>query len=118
MNHYRYCNQVLNKDIDSCCTRLLQDLVRFQDRMYHKDPVKVRGSQYTHMPYSTHMYHKDPLKMGGGSSKCLIKTHAIHNSCITVTIHHKDPVKVRGSKYTCTTMCIHRKDLVKKRGSK
>lgn len=37
-----YCNQVLNKDIDSCCTRLLQDLVRFQDRMYHKDPVKAK----------------------------------------------------------------------------
>ncbi|XP_061185110.1 selenocysteine insertion sequence-binding protein 2-like [Saccostrea echinata] len=37
-----YCNQVLNKDIDSCCTHLLQDLVRFQDRMYHKDPVKAK----------------------------------------------------------------------------
>ncbi|XP_048749684.2 selenocysteine insertion sequence-binding protein 2-like isoform X3 [Ostrea edulis] len=37
-----YCNQVLNKDLDNCCTRLLQDLVRFQDRMYHKDPVKAK----------------------------------------------------------------------------
>lgn len=53
VSRYRYCNQVLNKDIDSCCTRLLQDLVRFQDRMYHKDPVKVRGSKYTY----THAIH-------------------------------------------------------------
>lgn len=37
----RYCNQVLDKDIDDCATTLLQDLVRFQDRMYHKDPSKV-----------------------------------------------------------------------------
>ncbi len=39
---FRYCTQILDKDIDSCCTTLLQDLVRFQDRLYHKDPVKVR----------------------------------------------------------------------------
>ena len=37
----RYCTQILDKDIDNCCTALLQDLVRFQDRLYHKDPVKV-----------------------------------------------------------------------------
>jgi len=33
---------MLNKDIDDCCRQLLQELVRFQDRLYHKDPVKVR----------------------------------------------------------------------------
>ena len=37
----RYCNQVLDKEIDTSCTLLLQDLVRFQDRLYHKDPIKV-----------------------------------------------------------------------------
>ncbi|XP_048251279.1 uncharacterized protein LOC124121959 [Haliotis rufescens] len=37
-----YCNQVLDKDIDMCCTEFLQDLVRFQDRMFHKDPVKAK----------------------------------------------------------------------------
>ncbi|XP_076080464.1 uncharacterized protein LOC143051484 isoform X1 [Mytilus galloprovincialis] len=37
-----YCNQVLDKDIDECATTLLQDLVRFQDRMYHKDPSKAK----------------------------------------------------------------------------
>ncbi|XP_059140026.1 uncharacterized protein LOC131928117 [Physella acuta] len=37
-----YCTQILDKDIDQCCTSLLQDLVKFQDRMYHKDPVKAK----------------------------------------------------------------------------
>lgn len=79
---------MLNKDIDSCCTRLLQDLVRFQDRMYHKDPVKVRGSKYTytHMPYSTHMYHKDPIKMGGGELKILNK-YTCHPQLMHYTDH-------------------------------
>ena len=45
---YRYCTQILDKDIDNCCTALLQDLVRFQDRLYHKDPVKVTY-QYTEL---------------------------------------------------------------------
>ncbi|KAK3094671.1 hypothetical protein FSP39_004772 [Pinctada imbricata] len=40
-----YCNQVLNKDIDNCCTELLKDLVRFQDRMYHKDPTKAKSKR-------------------------------------------------------------------------
>ncbi|XP_021354906.1 selenocysteine insertion sequence-binding protein 2-like, partial [Mizuhopecten yessoensis] len=40
-----YCNQVLNKDIDSCCTALLQDLVRFQDRVYHKEPNKAKSKR-------------------------------------------------------------------------
>ena len=38
---FRYCTQILDKDIDTCCTSLLHELVRFQDRMYHKDPTKV-----------------------------------------------------------------------------
>ena len=38
---FRYCTQVLDEDIDASCTALLQDLVRFQDRLYHKDPIKV-----------------------------------------------------------------------------
>lgn len=31
---HRYCNQVLNREIDECCTELLQHLVRFQDQLY------------------------------------------------------------------------------------
>ncbi|XP_041355730.1 selenocysteine insertion sequence-binding protein 2-like isoform X2 [Gigantopelta aegis] len=37
-----YCNQVLDKEIDTCATSLLQELVRFQDRMFHKDPAKAK----------------------------------------------------------------------------
>ena len=39
----RYCTQVLDEEIDACCTALLQDLVRFQDRLYHKDPIKAKS---------------------------------------------------------------------------
>ncbi|XP_056603222.1 selenocysteine insertion sequence-binding protein 2-like isoform X2 [Triplophysa dalaica] len=37
-----YCNQVLRKDVDECVTTLLKELVRFQDRLYQKDPMKAR----------------------------------------------------------------------------
>ncbi|XP_030647423.1 selenocysteine insertion sequence-binding protein 2 isoform X2 [Chanos chanos] len=37
-----YCNQVLSKDVDECVTSLLRELVRFQDRLYQKDPMKAR----------------------------------------------------------------------------
>lgn len=40
-----YCTQILDKEIDQCCTSLLQELVKFQDRMYHKDPVKAKSKR-------------------------------------------------------------------------
>ncbi|XP_076439076.1 uncharacterized protein LOC143277972 isoform X3 [Babylonia areolata] len=40
-----YCTQILDKDIDMCCTALLHELVRFQDRVYHKDPNKAKGKR-------------------------------------------------------------------------
>lgn len=40
-----YCTQILDKDIDTCCTSLLHELVRFQDRMYHKDPTKAKSKR-------------------------------------------------------------------------
>lgn len=40
-----YCNQILDKEIDNCCTALLSDLVRFQDRQYHKDPLKAKAKR-------------------------------------------------------------------------
>ncbi|XP_045184990.2 uncharacterized protein LOC123542996 isoform X2 [Mercenaria mercenaria] len=40
-----YCNQVLDKEIDNHVTALLQDLVRFQDKQYHKDPVKAKAKR-------------------------------------------------------------------------
>ncbi|XP_074851173.1 selenocysteine insertion sequence-binding protein 2 isoform X2 [Carettochelys insculpta] len=40
-----YCSQVLNKEVDSCVTDLLKELVRFQDRLYQKDPVKAKAKR-------------------------------------------------------------------------
>ncbi|XP_057688614.1 selenocysteine insertion sequence-binding protein 2-like isoform X2 [Corythoichthys intestinalis] len=37
-----YCSQMLSKDVDQCVTSLLKELVRFQDRLYQKDPNKAR----------------------------------------------------------------------------
>ncbi|XP_041792452.1 selenocysteine insertion sequence-binding protein 2-like [Chelmon rostratus] len=37
-----YCSQMLSKDVDECVTVLLKELVRFQDRLYQKDPMKAR----------------------------------------------------------------------------
>uniref|UniRef100_A0A452RNF6 SECIS binding protein 2 n=1 Tax=Ursus americanus TaxID=9643 RepID=A0A452RNF6_URSAM len=37
-----YCSQMLSKEVDACVTELLKELVRFQDRMYQKDPVKAK----------------------------------------------------------------------------
>lgn len=37
-----YCSQVLSKEVDACVMELLKELVRFQDRMYQKDPVKAK----------------------------------------------------------------------------
>lgn len=41
---FRYCFQVPNKEVDYVATELLRELVRFQDRQFHKDPVKVNFS--------------------------------------------------------------------------
>lgn len=37
----RYCFQVPDKEVDAVAMELLRELVRFQDRQFHKDPVKV-----------------------------------------------------------------------------
>lgn len=39
---FSYCSQILSKEVDACVTELLKELVRFQDRMYQKDPVKAK----------------------------------------------------------------------------
>lgn len=40
--HFSYCSQMLSKDVDECVMLLLKELVRFQDRLYQKDPMKAR----------------------------------------------------------------------------
>lgn len=42
---FSYCSQVLSKEVDACVTDLLRELVRFQDRMYQKDPVKAKAKR-------------------------------------------------------------------------
>ncbi len=37
-----YCNQIINREIDEVCNCLLHEIARFQDRLYHKNPTKVR----------------------------------------------------------------------------
>ncbi|XP_059825879.1 selenocysteine insertion sequence-binding protein 2-like isoform X1 [Hypanus sabinus] len=37
-----YCTQVLSKEVDNYVTDLLKELVRFQDRLYQKDPIKAK----------------------------------------------------------------------------
>ncbi|XP_069784780.1 selenocysteine insertion sequence-binding protein 2 isoform X2 [Narcine bancroftii] len=37
-----YCSQVLSKEVDNFVTDLLKELVRFQDRLYQKDPIKAK----------------------------------------------------------------------------
>ncbi|XP_035224716.1 uncharacterized protein LOC118197330 [Stegodyphus dumicola] len=41
-NFREYCDHLISKDIDDTVHVLLEDLVRFQDRMHQKDPVKAR----------------------------------------------------------------------------
>lgn len=36
-----YCNQIISQEIDEICLTLLQEIARFQDRLYHKFPNKV-----------------------------------------------------------------------------
>ncbi|ESO82987.1 hypothetical protein LOTGIDRAFT_134361, partial [Lottia gigantea] len=40
-----YCTQMLEKDIDNCCLQFLQNLVRYQDKQYHKDPKKAKSKR-------------------------------------------------------------------------
>lgn len=40
-----YCNQIVNREIDVVCYLLLRDIVRFQDRMYHKNPAKAKAKR-------------------------------------------------------------------------
>ncbi|XP_052008145.1 selenocysteine insertion sequence-binding protein 2-like isoform X3 [Xyrauchen texanus] len=40
-----YCNQVLSKEIDESVTMLLQELVRFQERVHQKEPSKAKAKR-------------------------------------------------------------------------
>ncbi|XP_061102488.1 selenocysteine insertion sequence-binding protein 2-like isoform X2 [Conger conger] len=62
-----YCNQVLNKEIDESVTLLLQELVRFQERVYQKDPSKAKAKRRLVMGLREVTKHMKLLKI-----KCVI----------------------------------------------
>ncbi|XP_035274957.1 selenocysteine insertion sequence-binding protein 2-like [Anguilla anguilla] len=62
-----YCNQVLNKEIDESVTLLLQELVRFQERIYQKDPSKAKSKRRLVMGLREVTKHMKLLKI-----KCVI----------------------------------------------
>lgn len=63
----RYCNQVLNKEIDESTTLLLQELVRFQERVYQRDPSKAKSKRRLVMGLREVTKHMKLLKI-----KCVI----------------------------------------------
>ncbi|KAM4809847.1 selenocysteine insertion sequence-binding protein 2 [Rhinophrynus dorsalis] len=62
-----YCSQVLSKEVDSCVTDLLKELVRFQDRLYLKDPVKAKTKRRLVMGLREVLKHLKLRKL-----KCII----------------------------------------------
>ncbi|XP_075067230.1 selenocysteine insertion sequence-binding protein 2 isoform X2 [Mixophyes fleayi] len=62
-----YCSQVLSKEVDSCVTDLLKELVRFQDRLYLKDPVKAKAKRRLVMGLREVLKHLKLKKL-----KCII----------------------------------------------
>ena len=41
----RYCSHVVTDEINGAAETLLLDLVRFQDRVYHRDPNKAKSKR-------------------------------------------------------------------------
>ncbi|ETE73698.1 Selenocysteine insertion sequence-binding protein 2 [Ophiophagus hannah] len=62
-----YCTQVLSKEVDSCVTDLLKELVHFQDRLYQKDPVKAKTKRRVVMGLREVLKHLKLKKL-----KCVI----------------------------------------------
>ncbi|XP_072271140.1 selenocysteine insertion sequence-binding protein 2 [Pyxicephalus adspersus] len=62
-----YCSQVLSKEVDSCVTDLLKELVRFQDRLYLKDPAKAKTKRRLVMGLREVLKHLKLKKL-----KCII----------------------------------------------
>ncbi|XP_069618306.1 selenocysteine insertion sequence-binding protein 2 [Ranitomeya imitator] len=62
-----YCSQVLSKEVDACVTELLKELVRFQDRLYLKDPVKAKTKRRLVMGLREVLKHLKLKKL-----KCII----------------------------------------------
>ncbi|XP_065841806.1 selenocysteine insertion sequence-binding protein 2-like isoform X2 [Oscarella lobularis] len=64
-----YCDQILDKRVDEVVVDLLQKLVMFQDRQYHKDPQKAKAKRRIVLGLREVSKH---LKVG--KLKCVIVT--------------------------------------------
>ncbi|XP_041042287.1 selenocysteine insertion sequence-binding protein 2-like isoform X4 [Carcharodon carcharias] len=62
-----YCSQVLSKEVDNYVTDLLKELVRFQDRLYQKDPIKAKKKRRVVMGLREVLKHLKLKKL-----KCVI----------------------------------------------
>uniref|UniRef100_A0A803J9A1 SECIS binding protein 2 n=1 Tax=Xenopus tropicalis TaxID=8364 RepID=A0A803J9A1_XENTR len=62
-----YCSQVLSKDVDNCVMELLKELVRFQDRLFLKEPAKAKSKRRLVMGLREVLKHLKLQKL-----KCII----------------------------------------------
>lgn len=84
----RYCNQVLSKEIDESVTMLLQELVRFQERVYQKDPTKAKS--------------KRRLVMGLREVTKHMKLHKI--KCVIIS-PNCEKIQAKGEEWCNTSIC-------------
>uniref|UniRef100_A0A3Q3A2U7 SECIS binding protein 2 like n=1 Tax=Kryptolebias marmoratus TaxID=37003 RepID=A0A3Q3A2U7_KRYMA len=85
-----YCNQVLSKEIDESVTLLLQELVRFQERVYQKDPTKAKSKRRLVMGLREVTKHMKLQKI-----KCVI----ISPNC--------EKIQAKGDRNCWRTKCPH-----------
>uniref|UniRef100_A0A3P8VKX1 SECIS binding protein 2 n=1 Tax=Cynoglossus semilaevis TaxID=244447 RepID=A0A3P8VKX1_CYNSE len=62
-----YCSQMLSRDVDDCVTTLLKEVVRFQGRLYQKDPMKAHMKRRIVMGLREVLKHLELRKL-----KCVI----------------------------------------------
>uniref|UniRef100_H3A9Z4 SECIS binding protein 2 n=1 Tax=Latimeria chalumnae TaxID=7897 RepID=H3A9Z4_LATCH len=60
-----YCSQILSKEVDSCATELLKELVRFQDRLHQKNPIKAKTKRRIVMGIREVLKHLKLKKLKG-----------------------------------------------------
>lgn len=89
---FSYCSQMLSKEVDACVTGLLKELVRFQDRMYQKDPVKAKTKRRLVLGLREVLKHLKLRKL-----KCII----ISPNCEKTQSKGDSPVAPRSTRLLC-----------------
>jgi hypothetical protein len=97
---FSYCSQMLSKEVDACVTDLLKELVRFQDRMYQKDPVKAKTKRRLVLGLREVLKHLKLRKL-----KCII----ISPNCEKIQSKGKSSVIFHStcSLWQCLVCCPH-----------